>query len=171
VNPEGDDVACGESGELLLQGPNVLREYWGDPAATEKAFHEGWFRTGDVGYQDDDGYVYINDRKTDVVISGSENIYPAELEQVLDAVEGLAEATVVGMPDPRWGEVPVALVVLEPGVTLDKQAILSFFEDRLARFKHPKAVIQIDMLPRNVMGKVLKHELRAKLADGTLALS
>ncbi len=171
VNPEGDDVACGESGELLLQGPNVLREYWGDPAATEKAFHEGWFRTGDVGYQDDDGYVYINDRKTDVVISGSENIYPAELEQVLDAVEGLAEATVVGMPDPRWGEVPVALVVLEPGVTLDKQAILSCFEDRLARFKHPKAVIQIDTLPRNVMGKVLKHELRAKLADGTLALS
>ena len=171
VNEEGDDVACGESGELLLQGPNVLREYWGDPMATEKAFHEGWFRTGDVGYQDDEGYVYINDRKTDVVISGSENIYPAELEQVLDTVEGLAEATVVGMPDPRWGEVPVALVVLEPGVTFDKQAILSFFEDRLARFKHPKAVIQIDMLPRNVMGKVLKHELRAKLADGTLAPS
>ena len=171
VNKEGEDVVRGESGELLLQGPNVLREYWGDQAATREAFDEGWFRTGDIGYQDDDGYVYINDRKTDVVISGGENIYPAELEQILDTVEGLAEATVVGIPDPRWGEVPAALVVLEPGKTFDKQAILSCFEDRLARFKHPKVVIQIDALPRNVMGKVLKHELRDRLADGTLVPS
>ena len=106
-----------------------------------------------------------------MVISGGENIYPAELEQILDTVEGLAEATVVGIPDLRWGEVPAALVVLEPGKTFDKQAILSCFEDRLARFKHPKVVIQMDALPRNVMGKVLKHELRAKFADGTLAPS
>ncbi|MED5406954.1 MAG: hypothetical protein VYD25_04360, partial [Pseudomonadota bacterium] len=158
----------GVSGELLLQGPNVLCEYWSDQAATEEALQEGWFRTGDIGYQDDDGYVYINDRKTDVVISGSENIYPAELEQVLDGIDELAEAAVVGMPDRRWGEVPVAVVVMQPGKALDAQAILSCFEGRLARFKHPKAVVQIDALPRNVMGKVLKHDLRASLADGTL---
>ncbi len=168
VDEEGRCVARGVSGELLLQGPNVLCEYWGDQAATEEALQEGWFRTGDIGYQDDEGYVYINDRKTDVVISGSENIYPAELEQVLDGIEELAEAAVVGMPDRRWGEVPVAVVVIEPGKALDKQAILSCFEGRLARFKHPKAVVQIDALPRNVMGKVLKHDLRASLADGTL---
>ena len=99
VDDEDRDVPAGQSGELLLQGPNVLSEYWGDPAATREALQNGWFRTGDIGYCDSDGYVYINDRKKDVVISGGENIYPAELEYVLDQVDGLVEAAVVGMPD------------------------------------------------------------------------
>ena len=112
--------------------------------------------------------MYINDRKKDVVISGSENIYPAELEYVLDQIEGLAEAAVVGMPDSKWGEVPVAVIVLEAGHDIDNATLLSCFNGVLARFKHPKAVVRVDALPRNVMGKVLKHELRGQLADGTL---
>jgi len=168
VDDEDRDVLAGQSGELLLQGPNVLSEYWGDPAATREALQDGWFRTGDIGYCDSDGYVYINDRKKDVVISGSENIYPAELEYVLDQIEGLVEAAVVGMPDSRWGEVPVAIIVLEAGRDIDNATLLSCFNGVLARFKHPKAVVRVDALPRNVMGKVLKHELRGLLADGTL---
>ena len=168
VDDEDRDVPAGQSGELLLQGSNVLLEYWRDPAATREALQEGWFRTGDIGYCDTDGYVYINDRKKDVVISGSENIYPAELEYVLDQIEGLVESAVVGMPDSRWGEVPVAVIVLEPGRDIDNAALLSCFTGVLARFKHPKVVVRIDALPRNVMGKVLKHELRGQLADGTL---
>ena len=168
VDDEDRDVPAGQSGELLLQGPNVLSEYWGDPAATLEALQDGWFRTGDIGYCDTDGYVYINDRKKDVVISGSENIYPAELEYVLDQIEGLAEAAVVGMPDSKWGEVPVAVIVLEAGHDIDNATLLSCFNGVLARFKHPKAVVRVDALPRNVMGKVLKHELRGQLADGTL---
>jgi fatty-acyl-CoA synthase len=140
-------------------------EYWRDPAATRQALQDGWFRTGDIGYCDSDGYVYINDRKKDVVISGSENIYPAELEHVLDQMEGLIEAAVVGMPDNRWGEVPVAVIVPDSGCDIDKAKVLSCFDGVLARFKHPKAVFSIDVLPRNVMGKVLKHELRQMLTD------
>ena len=168
VDDEDRDMPAGQSGELLLQGPNVLSEYWGDPAATREALQDGWFRTGDIGYCDTDGYVYINDRKKDVVISGSENIYPAELEHVLDQIDGLVEAAVVGMPDSRWGEVPVAVIVLEAGRDIDNATLLSCFNGVLARFKHPKAVVRVDALPRNVMGKVLKHELRGLLADGTL---
>ena len=168
VDDEDRDVPAGQSGELLLQGPNVLSEYWGDPAATREALQNGWFRTGDIGYCDSDGYVYINDRKKDVVISGGENIYPAELEYVLDQVDGLVEAAVVGMPDSKWGEVPVAVIVLEAGSDIDNTTLLSYFNGVLARFKHPKAVVRVDALPRNVMGKVLKHALRGQLADGTL---
>ena len=168
VDDEDRDVPAGQSGELLLQGPNVLSEYWGDPAATREALQNGWFRTGDIGYCDSDGYVYINDRKKDVVISGGENIYPAELEYVLDQVDGLVEAAVVGMPDSKWGEVPVAVIVLEAGSDIDDTTLLSYFNGVLARFKHPKAVVRVDALPRNVMGKVLKHALREQLADGIL---
>ena len=165
VDDEDRDVPTGQSGELLLQGSNVLLEYWRDPAATRQALQDGWFRTGDIGYCDSDGYVYINDRKKDVVISGSENIYPAELEHVLDQMEGLIEAAVVGMPDNRWGEVPVAVIVPDSACDIDKAKVLSCFDGVLARFKHPKAIFSIDVLPRNVMGKVLKHELRQMLTD------
>jgi fatty-acyl-CoA synthase len=168
VDDEDRDVPAGQSGELLLQGSNVLLEYWRDPAATREALQEGWFRTGDIGYCDTDGYVYINDRKKDVVISGGENIYPAELEHILDQMQGLIEAAVVGMPDNRWGEVPVAVIVPDSGCDIDKAKVLSCFDGVLAQFKHPKAVFRIDVLPRNVMGKVLKHELRQMLADEML---
>jgi len=159
VDDQGRDVACGTAGEILLRGPNLMAGYWNDAAATAAALADGWYRTGDVGHRDADGCYWIDDRKKDVVISGGENIYPAELEAVLAACPGIAEATVVGRPDPRWGEVPVAVVVSG----LSEAEVLALFDGRLARYKHPRAVAFIDRLPRNVMGKVLKHEVRAWL--------
>ena len=159
VDDRGNDVPDGVSGEILLSGPNVMAGYWNDPAATAAALDGGWYRTGDIGHRDAEGCFWIDDRKKDVVISGGENIYPAELEAVLADCAGIVEATVVGRPDPRWGEVPVAVVVS----AMAEAEILQLFEGRLARYKHPRAVMFAERLPRNVMGKVLKHEVRAWL--------
>ena len=164
VDDEGADVAPGVSGELLVRGPNVLREYWRNPEATATSLVSGWFHTGDVGHLDDEGWVHIDDRKKDVVISGGENVYPAELENVLGDLRGLSEFTVVGRADERWGEVPVVVAVPSGSPPSDEE-ILASFTGRLARFKHPKAVIWVDALPRNAMGKVLKHEVRELIAD------
>lgn len=161
----GRDVATGEAGEILLKGANLLREYWNNPQATAEAFIDGWFRTGDIGHLDEEGYLYVDDRKKDVVISGGENIYPAELENVLGDCPDLAEFAVVGRPDPRWGEIPVACVVAKPGATVTAGDVLALFNDRIARFKHPRAVVFMDSLPRNAMGKVLKYELRGLLQN------
>ncbi|MCB2100503.1 MAG: long-chain fatty acid--CoA ligase [Rhodobacterales bacterium] len=165
VDDAGRDVAPGQSGELWVRGGNVMYEYWGNEKATQEALRDGWYHTGDVGYRDDEGFVYINDRKKDMIISGGENIYPAELEAVLHAMDDLADAVVVGRPDPRWGEVPVAVVVPGMGVEVTRDEILGRFDGRLARFKHPKDVVFVNTLPRNVMGKVLKFEVREMVAD------
>jgi fatty-acyl-CoA synthase len=169
VDDDGNDVAPGRSGELWVRGPNVLREYWRNPAATSAALTDGWYHTGDIGHVDDDGWFFIDDRKKDVIISGGENIYPAELENVLGDHPDLAEYTVVGRPDERWGDVPVIVAVAAAATPPDAAAVLGCFDGRLARFKHPKAVIWVDALPRNAMGKVLKHEVRDLLdaADAT----
>ena len=171
VDDTGEDVKPGVSGELLLRGPNLFQKYWKDRSASEEAFEADWFFTGDIGYRDERGYVFINDRKTDVVISGGENIYPAELEQVLDRIDGIAESSVVGAADDKWGEIPVAVVVINKKSTITAEEILSAFDGHLARYKHPKAVSFIPALPRNVMGKVLKHELRRAVENGTIPLS
>ncbi len=163
VDEQGEEVAQGRSGELLVRGPNVMFEYWGNAEATRESLRDGWFHSGDIGYRDQRGCVWINDRKRDVVISGGENVYPAELELVLGELPQLAEATVIGRPDPRWGEVPVAVVVPAAGAAREPEAVLGAFEGRLARFKHPKEVLYVEGLPRNAMGKVLKHELRGQL--------
>lgn len=159
VDDQGRDLADGVAGEILIRGPNVMAGYWNDPAATAAALEGGWYRTGDVGHRDADGCYWIDDRKKDVVISGGENIYPAELEAVLADCPDIVEATVVGRADARWGEVPVAVVVS----AMAEADILRLFEGRLARYKHPRAVMFVERLPRNVMGKVLKHEVRAWL--------
>ncbi len=163
VDREGREVPTGEPGELLVRGPNVMFEYWGDEAATREVLREGWLHTGDIGYQDADGDVWIVDRKKDVVISGGENIYPAELEAVLHEHPGIRDAVVVGRADPRWGEVPVAVVVRADSA-LDEAGVLALFEGRLARFKHPREVVFMDELPRNAMGKVLKYRVRDWIA-------
>ncbi len=160
----GNDVPAGATGEILLRGPNLLSHYWNDPAATEAAFSDGWFHTGDVGHRDADGYYYVDDRKKDVVISGGENIYPAELENVLADCAGIAEFAVVGRADATWGEVAVACVVPRDGADLTPDDVRALFHDRLARYKHPRDVVFMTELPRNVMGKVLKYELRKTLA-------
>ena len=137
-----------------------MAEYWNDPDATAEVLEDGWFRTGDIGHIDGDGLHYVDDRVKDVIVSGSENIYPAELEMVLDRCAAIAEAAVVGRADSKWGEVPVAIVVRRGGADLTREDVLALFDGELARFKHPQDVIFTDTLPRNVMGKVLKFELR-----------
>ena len=165
VDNQDRPVIPGEAGEIHLQGENLFAKYWRNELDTNEA-HEGeWFRTGDIGHQDEDGYYYIDERKTDVVISGGENIYPAELENILADCTDLIEAAVIGRPDGRWGEVPIACVVRRPESNIQDAEILELFEGRLARFKHPRAVVFLKALPRNAMGKVEKFTLRAQFVE------
>lgn len=152
-------------GEVLVRGPQLMRGYWRDQEATREVLRDGWFHSGDVGHWDEDGYLYIDDRKKDVIISGGENIYPAELELVLHEIPGVVEASVFGRPHRRWGEVAVAVVVRRPNVVLDKATVLAAFAGRLARYKHPREVIFMDRLPRNAMGKIQKFRLHEMLDD------
>jgi fatty-acyl-CoA synthase len=167
IDDAGADVGDGASGEILVRGPNVMSGYWNDPAATAEVLHDGWFRTGDVAMRDSDGFYFVRDRKTNVIISGGENIYPAELEAVLAACPDIAEAVVVGRSDPRWVEVPVAYVVARH--TMTREQVLALFDGKLARYKHPRDVVFLDALPRNAMGKVQKFRLQGadiKLREG-----
>jgi fatty-acyl-CoA synthase len=160
-----NDAAPGQDGEILVKGPNLMSGYWGDAAATDKALKQGWFHTGDIGHFDEEGYLIVNDRKKDVIISGGENIYPAQLEQILAECPSIAEAAVVGRPDPHWGEIAVAVVVKKPEAALSEEEVMGLFKDRIARYKHPRAVIFASQLPRNAMGKIVKGEVR-KMAKG-----
>ena len=164
VDDAGREVPAGVSGEILVCGPNVMIGYWRDPEMTAASLRDGWFRTGDVGHFDERGYLFIDDRKKDMIISGGENIYPAILERILAECADLAEAAVVGRPDPRWEEVAVAVVVPRPGVRLCDTDILALFEGRIARFAIPKDVIFVEALPKNAMGKVVKSDLRVLVA-------
>jgi fatty-acyl-CoA synthase len=161
----GDDgeVGLNTPGEIWVKGPNNFSHYWNNPAATEAALVDGWFRTGDVAYQDKDGLFWFADRIKHVIISGGENIYPAELERVLNRLPGIREAAVVGRAHPKWGEVPVAAVVVNADGP-DKAQVLVAFSDEIARFKHPKDVVFLDRLPRNAMGKILAGEVRKLVA-------
>jgi acyl-CoA synthetase (AMP-forming)/AMP-acid ligase II len=162
----GRSVAAGERGEIVMRGPKVFKGYWRDAEATAAAFTGGWFHTGDIGVRDEDGYLFIVDRLKDMIVSGGENIAGSEVERVLYEHAAVLEAAVVGRPDERWGEVPVAYVVLRPGVAapgdaVSAEALIEHCRERLARFKVPKDVLFLDALPRNPSGKVLKRELRA----------
>ena len=161
VNHEGADVQVDEPGELWLRGPNIFTGYWGNAQATGDAFAPGgWFKTGDVGYRTESGFVYISDRIKDVVISGGENIYPAEIEPALAEHPAIAEVAVIGRSDDRWGEIPVAVVVLADGAELELADLREWCDGRLARFKHPRGLRIVPALPRTALGKVKKHELR-----------
>jgi fatty-acyl-CoA synthase len=159
-NDEGRSAAAGERGEIVMRGPKVFKGYWRDPEATAAAFAGGWFHTGDIGVRDEDGYLFIVDRLKDMIVSGGENIAGSEVERVLYEHEAVLEAAVVGRADERWGEVPVAHVVLRPGASVSGDALIGHCRERLARFKVPKDVVFLDALPRNPSGKVLKRELR-----------
>ncbi len=159
VDEHGEDAAPGEPGEILVRGGNVMFEYWGDEPATRGALREGWFHTGDIAQIDGEGDFWVVDRKKNVVISGGENIYPAEVEALLHAHPGIREAVVIGLADDRWGEVPVAVIV-PADRRLSEADVLGLLEGRLARFKHPRRVVFMDDLPRNAMGKVLRYRLR-----------
>ena len=151
-------------GEIWVRGPNVMRGYWNAPQATAQALTpDGWFRTGDLARTDEHGYFWVVGRSKDVVISGGENIYPAELENVLADCPLIAEAAVIGVEDPKWGEAACAVVVRNGEI--DEDGVLKLFHNRLAKYKHPRRVVFVDALPKNAMGKVQKFELKRRLKE------
>lgn len=146
-------------GELQVKGPSITEGYWNRPEANQKSFIEGWFRTGDAAYLDDEGYLYIVDRWTDMYISGGENVYPAEVENVLSGIDGVLEAAVIGIPNERWGQVGRAFIVPKPGATLSTQQVRAVCAERLAKYKIPQEIVFVESIPHNAAGKILKAEL------------
>ena len=154
-------------GEIWVRSPQVMKGYWNNPTATTEAIDgDGWFRSGDVGYLDADGYLYIHDRVKDMIVSGGENVYPAEVENVLMAHPAIADVAIIGVPHEKWGETAKAVVVLAPGAELSPADLIAFAKARLATFKCPTSVDFVDTLPRNPSGKVLKKDLRAPYWEG-----
>ena len=162
VDDDMNDVPVGQVGEIVYRGANVTSGYWHNPTATSDAFRGGWFHSGDLVRMDDEGFIYVVDRKKDMIISGGENIYCAEVENALYAHPEIVEAAVIANSDPRWGEVPVAVVVLSEGSHLGVEELSAFLDDHLARYKHPKRLVVVDELPRNPSGKVVKPTLRER---------
>ncbi|MFE5287833.1 fatty-acid--CoA ligase FadD5 [Nocardia sp. NPDC056611] len=161
VDDEMNDVAPGEIGEIVYRGPTLMQRYWNKPEATAEAFHGGWFHSGDLVRRDEEGFVYVVDRKKDMIISGGENIYCAEVENVLFSHPKIHEAAVVGRAHEKWGEVPVAVVALAAGIDeLTLEELEPFLNESLARYKHPKHLVVVPELPRNASGKVVKVALR-----------
>jgi acyl-CoA synthetase (AMP-forming)/AMP-acid ligase II len=159
VDPDGNRVAANETGEVLIRAPHLMLGYWNRPEATAETIIDGWLHTGDIAMIDADGFIYIRDRIKDMIISGGENVYPAEIENVLAALEGVKEVAVIGIPSAKWGESPLAIVVKQDD-SLTSEQVLNFCKGKLAPFKLPKAVEFIDLIPRNPTGKILKRVLR-----------
>ncbi|MSO59166.1 MAG: long-chain-fatty-acid--CoA ligase [Ilumatobacteraceae bacterium] len=156
------DMPVGEVGEIWCRSAQVMKGYWNDPAATaESIMPDGWFKSGDAGYMDADGYVYIHDRVKDMIVSGGENVYPAEVENILMAHPAVADAAVIGVPHERWGETAKAIIVKKQGIEVSEQELIAYCVERLAKFKCPTSVVWVDALPRNPTGKILKKDLRA----------
>ncbi|HEY1133060.1 MAG TPA: long-chain-fatty-acid--CoA ligase [Nocardioides sp.] len=167
VDPTGGDVATGESGEVWLRGPQVMKGYLGKPEETAQVITaDGWFRTGDVGRLDDGGFLFVHDRIKDMIISGGENIYSPEVERVLAEHPAVLECAVIGVPDERWGESVKAVVALRPGTEATEAEIVAFCREHLAHFKCPRSVDVLPALPRNPTGKILKRDLRAPYWEG-----
>jgi len=150
----------GDTGEICIRGANVMQGYWNQPDETARAIRAGWLLTGDVGHRDADGYFFITDRKKDMLLVNGINVYPREIEEIIYQFPGVKEAAIIGVPDPRRGEQPVAFVSAKEGATLDGKAIQQFVRERLADYKVPKHVTVLPVLPRNATGKILKTELR-----------
>ena len=163
VNDDDEELPPGEEnvGEIVIRGHNIMKGYYKKPEATAEAFRNGWFHTGDLAYKDEDGYFFIVDRKKDLVIRGGYNVYPREVEEVLFAHPGIAEAAVIGKPDEKLGEEVVAIVAAKPGASLDADEVIAYCKERLAAYKYPREVRIVDELPKGPTGKILKKELRA----------
>lgn len=165
ADDDDNEVPVGEVGEILLRGPQVMKEYWNNPDATAAALRGGWLHTGDLGYVDDEGYLYVVDRKKDMLISGGLNVYPAELERLITTVPGVVEVAVIGVPDDRWGETPL-VILFTNGAKVEAKDVLQVCKDNLADFKLPRFLHVSDApLPRNMSGKILKRELKVQFAD------
>jgi O-succinylbenzoic acid--CoA ligase len=162
---EGRQAAQGEPGEIMLRGPTITPGYVDRPEATARAFQDGWFATGDIGYLDEDGYLYVLDRRTDLIISGGENVYPAEIEAALQSHPAVKEAGVCAQPDAQWGQVPVAFVVPVAENPPGAGELLAYIAPKLARYKQPRAIYFTDHLPRTSSGKLLRRELPGLLGE------
>jgi acyl-CoA synthetase (AMP-forming)/AMP-acid ligase II len=163
VDDAGKEVGVGQTGELVARGANVMRGYWNNPKETNLAFRDGMFRTGDIGYQDAEGYFYILDRLKDMIVTGGENVYSGEVEAVIYQHPAVREVAVFGIPDPKWGELVMAFVVLKPDATLTADELISFCRLSLANYKVPRRVEFSETdLPKNGSGKILKKNLRER---------
>jgi fatty-acyl-CoA synthase len=160
VNEEGAEVKPGEVGEIVVSGPTLMSGYWGRPAATEEVIRDGWLHTGDLARIDEEGFFYVADRKKDVIISGGENIYPAEVEKTLLENPKISDAAMVGVPDEKWGEAGLAFIVLREGEQMAEEEVLRFCEERLAKYKIPKAIKFVKDLPLTGAQKIMKYKLR-----------
>jgi fatty-acyl-CoA synthase len=160
IDAAGHELPPGVPGEIVVRGPNVFFEYWGNAEATREALHDGWYRTGDIGRRDNDGYFWVHDRKKNLIISGGENIYPAEVERVLLEHPDVADCAVIGRPDPKWDEVPVAYVIRRGGCSVAAEDLKAHVLTQLARFKVPREIVFVDDLPRTALGKVQHFILR-----------
>ncbi|MEN9751173.1 MAG: hypothetical protein RLZZ600_220, partial [Actinomycetota bacterium] len=166
VRDDFTDADTGEIGEILIRGNNVITEYWNRPEASRDSFVDGdWFRSGDMGYFDEDGFLFIADRLKDMIISGGENIYPAEIEQLIVELEHISGVALIGVPDEKWGEAPWAIVTVRPGTTTSLEEIRAHLDGRVARYKIPKNVIVVDEFPRTGSGKIRKADLRKLYAN------
>jgi fatty-acyl-CoA synthase len=165
LRPDGSECAAGEVGEVVVSGPNVMAGYWAEPERTADVLREGWYHSGDAGELDEEGFLYIRDRYKDMIISGGENVYPAEVESALLELPGIDEAAVIGVPHDTWGEVGLALLVAAPGAAADPDAVRTALRERLAGFKVPHHVRFVDALPKTATGKIRKPELRARYAS------
>ncbi len=166
VDDDGNDLPTGEIGEILGRGPQLMEGYHNRTEATAEALAGGWMHTGDAGSLDDEGYLYVSDRVKDMIISGGENIYPREIEDVIFRMPAVADAAVIGVPDEKWGETVKAVIQVKEGETLTENDVLAHCRQNLGGFKQPKSVEFIDLIPRNLSGKVLKKDLRAKYWEG-----
>jgi len=167
LDDHGNEATVGEIGEIAIQGGMVMAGYWNRPEATAEAVTpDGWLKTGDAGYRDAEGYIFVHDRVKDMIVSGGENIYPAEVENAILGCPGVADAAVIGVPDERWGEAVKAVVVAHADGAPDPEAVIAWARERIAGYKAPKSVDFIDALPRNASGKVLRRELRKPYWEG-----
>lgn len=160
VDDNFNDVPVNVEGEIVLRGPNLLKEYWRNEEATQNAFIDGWFKTGDICKKDEDGYISIVGRSKDIIISGGVNLYPREIEEVIESLPAVKEASVVGVPDEEFGEAVKACIVLESEAGISKEEVIAYCREKLASFKKPKHVEFMDALPKNAMGKIMKDKLR-----------
>jgi len=166
VDDDDRVLPAGAMGEIVARGDLVMRGYWNNPEATAATLRNGWLHTGDIGYLDDDGYLFITDRKKDMIISGGSNIYPREVEEVICRHPAVYEVAVIGVPDPKWGETVKALVVARPGTSLTEAEIVEHCRTHLASYKKPQSVELLHALPKNAYGKILKRELRERYWTG-----
>ncbi|MFZ4121646.1 MAG: long-chain-fatty-acid--CoA ligase [Caulobacterales bacterium] len=166
VDANGQEVPLGQVGEIVIRAPVNMKGYWNKPEATAETIRNSWLHTGDAAYQDSDGYFFIYDRVKDMIVSGGENVYPAEVENAIFGHPQVADVAVIGVPDEKWGEAVKAIVVAKPGQTVDAESVIAWARERIAAYKAPKSVDVVETIPRNPSGKILRRELRAPYWEG-----